>query len=57
MSEEMCDICGINKPSHTICLFSEEDRRLCCKCYVEEGHPPADWHDGCMATYRSRTRS
>lgn len=41
-----CEKCE-NDSNHTI-----GDGRLCCKCYVEEGNPPADWHNGCMITYR-----
>jgi hypothetical protein len=25
--------------------------RLCCECYVNTGHEPADWHPECMAAY------
>ena len=27
------------------------EKRLCCKCYIEAGYPPADWHPKCMAAY------
>lgn len=39
----ICDVCGENPSNHMV-----GDRRLCCKCYVEEGNAPADWHRGCM---------
>jgi len=40
---EICNICNAAPSNHTVC-----DRRLCCKCNVIEGNPPADWHKGCM---------
>jgi len=38
--------CGVIS-SHTI-YEKDIKKRLCCKCYVQAGNPPADWHDGCM---------
>ena len=29
-----------------------DDTGMCCRCYVLDGHPPADWHIECMTTYR-----
>jgi len=39
--------------NHTV-FSGGEKRLLCCKHYVEEGGPPADWHSGCMAAYKRR---
>ncbi len=27
------------------------EQNLCCRCYVQKGHPPADWHRECMRAY------
>jgi hypothetical protein len=43
--EDACDNCGEHQAMH----HGEKD--LCCKCYVEAGNPPADWHRVCMETY------
>lgn len=40
-----CVGCG-KKTSHTV-----GGKRMCCKCYVEAGNAPADWHSECMRTY------
>ena len=24
---------------------------VCCKCHVEEGNPPASWHESCLKSY------
>ncbi|HDY89744.1 MAG TPA: hypothetical protein ENH82_16720 [bacterium] len=42
----ICDDCGEKLSNHSV-----GDKRLCCKCYIEEGNPPADWHRGCMEVY------
>lgn len=46
MEKKLCDKCGKTISSHTV-----GDRRLCCKCYVGEDNPPAEWHRGCMEAY------
>lgn len=44
-----CKLCG-NSANHT--TFKDGKAvRLCCKCYVQAGNPPADWHLGCMREY------
>lgn len=44
--ERRCDDCGL--PSgHRVGV-----RDYCCACYVAAGHPPADWHRGCMIADR-----
>ena len=50
-NHETCVVCTEKPSNHMV-----GDRRLCCDCYVDEGHPPADWHRGCMARYE-RIRS
>ena len=45
--KDRCE-CG-SIASHTVC--GEEDKRLCCTCYVKLGNPPADWHIGCMRAH------
>lgn len=47
VAELVCAKCRVRPPSHTIWQRGEK-RTLCCECYVGEGNPPADWHDGCM---------
>lgn len=43
------NLCKCGQPaSHTM-----GDKRMCCDCYVREGNPPADWHAGCMRTWKS----
>lgn len=44
---EICCVCKKKPSNHSV-----GDRRLCCKCYVKEGHAPADWHRGCMEAYK-----
>lgn len=44
---EICDVCNERPSNHGV-----GDRRLCCKCYIEEGNAPADWHTGCMKYYK-----
>lgn len=44
----MKDKCECGKiSSHTV-FEKGKRKRLCCKCYVQAGNPPADWHRGCM---------
>jgi hypothetical protein len=51
--KEQCTKCNKRKANHSICKYWEtpEYHHLCCKCYVEEGNVPADWHPLCMETY------
>lgn len=44
----LCTKCGNHPASH----FGS--RCLCCRCYVGEGNPPADWHPVCMQAYAER---
>ncbi len=37
-----CSVCG-EPSSHWV-----GERRLCCRCYVKQGNPPSDWHEGCV---------
>jgi hypothetical protein len=27
---------------------------LCCRCYIDDGNPPADWHPECVAAFEAR---
>lgn len=47
----ICDKCRIIPAAHYISNAGVV-RHLCCRCFVEEGNPPADWHRLCMETYR-----
>jgi len=38
-----CAVCK-EPSSHRVSDFA-----LCCKCYVWNGGPPADWHPDCLA--------
>lgn len=53
----MCDRCGKRKAMHIVTKWWEkpQDRFLCCYCYVEEGHAPANWHPDCMKAYKEKT--
>ena len=46
---KICDRCGKNYANHI--LFGDSKIYLCCRCYVLDGNPPADWHNECMETY------
>lgn len=42
-----CSLCHARLIQHR-----RDNDGWCCQCYVEAGNPPADWHQGCMETYR-----
>jgi hypothetical protein len=47
---KICKICqGTKNVLHSECR-GEETNYYCCKCYVEAGNAPADWHRDCMET-------
>ncbi len=48
--------CGLES-THSIGARDNITRYLCCRCYVAEGHPPADWHPSCMVMYFERNKS
>lgn len=57
MTEELnfnqkCTKCGERPSNHRIHRhwITPPDQYLCCKCYVEGGSIPADWHPLCMKT-------
>jgi len=49
----LCDKCGKGAAMHHISYPMErnKDQNLCCKCHVEQGESPSDWHPLCMETY------
>ncbi len=49
MEADKCDKCDSPKPLHSV-----GDKRICCRCYVVDGNPPADWHPVCMDEYRKK---
>lgn len=51
----LCDECETNFASHTIRCPGEKTKHLCCRCYVQDGNAPADWHPLCMEAH-SRSR-
>ena len=50
---QQCTKCNKREANHSIHKWWEtpKDEYLCCKCYVEQGSAPADWHPLCMETY------
>ena len=53
-----CQLCGSKKNVlHQIWPPNEEKPSwYCCKCYVDGGNPPANWHPECMRTYKNRSK-
>lgn len=45
-SRTLCDRCKRRQITHVV-----DNNCFCCRCYVELGNPPADWHPTCMTTY------
>lgn len=45
--KDRCSNCGVGEPKHRFGVGSE----LCCRCHVQAGHAPANWHSGCMEAY------
>lgn len=50
---QKCTNCNERTANHEIHKHWEtpKDIYLCCKCYVEQGGTPSDWHSICMSTY------
>lgn len=46
---EVCNSCG-GPAMHTVGGSVHQ----CCRCYVFDGQPPADWHAGCLLAERER---
>jgi hypothetical protein len=46
-----CDRCCKHKAMHV----GSED--LCCRCHVEQGGIPADWHSVCVSVYKQKTET
>ncbi len=44
----MKEECECGAISSHIVFEKGETKRLCCKCYVQAGNIPADWHIECM---------
>lgn len=51
MQEGLCTKCRAHPSNHHV----GTSQRLCCACYVADGHPPADWHTECMRAYLAAT--
>lgn len=49
---DFCSQCSEGVVTHTI-----GDKGYCCKCYVVNGNPPADWHTLCIETYNKQTNT
>jgi len=49
--KKVCDKCKERPAMHKISC-KEGWKHLCCKCHIEEGGIPADWHTGCMYFWR-----
>lgn len=43
----LCTKCRVNPPNHRVGM----SQHLCCACYIDEGFPPAYWHEECMQLY------
>ena len=50
---QKCTNCNSAEAKHSTHKWWEtpQDQYLCCKCHVEQGGAPADWHPVCMETY------
>lgn len=44
----LCDRCGAQA------RHLRGAARLCCRCYVEDGGAPSDWHDDCLKAYAEK---
>lgn len=44
---KLCTKCRVNPSNHRVGM----SQYLCCACYIDEGFPPADWHEECMRLY------
>lgn len=47
---QICTDCKQLPAMHTIYL-NNENQHICCKCFVNKGNAPSDWHSLCMMTY------
>ena len=45
---KLCSTCG--EPAYHV----SGTTYACCKCHVEAGNPPADWHSRCMEAYNAK---
>lgn len=56
---QKCTKCNERGANHSVHKWWEtpKDQYLCCKCYVEQGNTPADWHPLCMETYSKEIRN
>ena len=52
---EACTKCGEHQGMHKIFNPDKSAENLCCKCYVESGNPPTEWHSLCMQTSQETT--
>ncbi len=44
-----CDKCGQPANHKNSVIGQTAWQYLCCRCWVKDGNPPADWHNACMA--------
>jgi hypothetical protein len=49
----LCSRCGVRRALHR-CLQPPTVMLLCCRCYIDDGNPPADWHPECVAAFEAR---
>lgn len=47
-----CYKCAKDWASHTVTNGGRTEY-FCCKCYVEAGNPPSDWHPKCVAAHQA----
>jgi len=51
---ELCTKCGERPANHEVYKWWEEPEKqdLCCKCHINDGGDPADWHLDCMREHK-----
>ena len=50
---DLCDKCK-KEDAHHFSYSANGNTQLCCKCHIDEGGIPADWHAGCMKYHKVR---
>jgi len=47
-----CTRCKKRQGNHKIDRYGKATENLCCKCHIETGGAPANWHPECMQAYK-----
>jgi len=49
----LCTRCGMRVALHRV-MKPPTVELICCQCYINDGNPPVDFHEDCVAAFEAK---